>query len=263
MLAVWPVRVWEESLFSKPAFWMLKYFSMRFIWEQDLSPEEPYILVAPPHGVFPFGNVCTMIAMPRVGGFSFNGLAASVIFYMPIFRQIVTWIGGEDASRKNAERLLGEKRRTVGISSGGVAEIFETNSDNETIILRKRYGLVKLAFRTGAPLVPCYLYGNNQTLSCWYDSSGIMQWLSRTLRFSLFFFWGRFFLPIPFRTPITGVMGLPIRFPFTSSLSLSVCVCVCVSYRDWFLFVDRVEKKQDPTSEIFPVSPFSPCSLYQ
>ena len=45
-----------------------------------------------------------------------GGLAASVIFYMPIFRQIVTWIGGEDASRKNAEKLLGEKRRTVGMA---------------------------------------------------------------------------------------------------------------------------------------------------
>ena len=99
VLAVWPVSLWEGSLFSKPAFWMLKYFSMRFIWQEDLSPEEPYILVAPPHGVFPFGNVCTMIAMPRVGGFSFRGLAASVIFTMPIFRQLLTWIGAEDASR--------------------------------------------------------------------------------------------------------------------------------------------------------------------
>ena len=136
LLALWPVSFWEASLHSAPATWVLKYFSMRFIWQKDLDPTQPYILVAPPHGVFPFGNVCTMLAMPRVGGFNFNGLAASVIFYLPFFRQVISWIGGEDASRSNAERLLTEKRKTVGISTGGVAEIFETNTEHEAIILR-------------------------------------------------------------------------------------------------------------------------------
>ena len=39
-------------------------------------------------------------------------------------------------NRKNAQRLLTEEKKTIGVSPGGVAEIFETNTDNETIILR-------------------------------------------------------------------------------------------------------------------------------
>lgn len=44
----------------------------------------------------------------------------------------------------------------VGISTGGVAEVFETNSPSgdEVILLKERRGLIKLAFRTGAELVP-------------------------------------------------------------------------------------------------------------
>ena len=44
----------------------------------------------------------------------------------------------------------------VGISTGGVAEVFETNcpSGDEVILLKERRGLIKLAFRTGAELVP-------------------------------------------------------------------------------------------------------------
>ena len=99
MLAVWPVSLWEEGILSAPATWVLKYFSMRLLWEGDPFCREPYILVAPPHGAFPFGNVCTMIAMPRLGGFNFHGLAASAVLYVPIFRQLITWVSGEDASR--------------------------------------------------------------------------------------------------------------------------------------------------------------------
>lgn len=59
--------------------------------------------------------------------------------------------------------------RTIGISTGGVAEVFETNSatGDEVIVLQNRKGIVKLAFSTGASLVPCYLFGNTHLLSLW------------------------------------------------------------------------------------------------
>lgn len=60
------------------------------------------------------------------------------------------------------------KNLTLGISTGGIAEMFETSPDgDEVIVLKNRQGLVKLAFRTGAALVPCYLLGNTHLLSWW------------------------------------------------------------------------------------------------
>jgi hypothetical protein len=86
--------------------------------------------------------------------------------------------------------------------------------------------------RTGASLVPCYLFGNTQLFSVWYGDEGssvreiirsvsrkIGQWLSPLIPhistfhssgFAVILFWGRFFLPIPYRIPIFGVMDEPI-----------------------------------------------------
>lgn len=133
-----------------------------------------------------------------------------------------------------------DKNLTLGISTGGVAEVFETDlspGGNEVIVLKDRVGLVKLAFRTGASLVPCYLLGNTHLLDIYCggkQSSSFhkfLKWLSRkagnnysfllnelicftfALGFAFILFWGRFFLPIPYRVPIVGVMAKPIEIP--------------------------------------------------
>lgn len=106
----------------------------------------------------------------------------------------------------------------VGISTGGVAEIFEQNAregmyifrvnadsaivvpfcrlliivflytGHEAIVLQDRKGLVKLAIRTGAALVPCYLFGNTKLYSMWYGGDDekaplrrALRWISRKL----------------------------------------------------------------------------------
>lgn len=81
-----------------------------------------------------------------------------------------------------------KKGLTLGISTGGVAEVFETYPDgDEAIVLKSRQGLVRLAFRTGSALVPCYLLGNTHLLSLWCGgaehSAGrrCLQWISRKL----------------------------------------------------------------------------------
>jgi hypothetical protein len=84
----------------------------------------------------------------------------------PIFKQIWQSIGVIDASQHVAREAL-EKGESLGISTGGVAEVFETDEDDECIVLKEQIGLTKLAIRTGADLVPCYLFGNTKLLSCW------------------------------------------------------------------------------------------------
>ena len=109
-------------------------------------------------------------------------------------------------------KLLNQSK-TVGISTGGVAEVFETNSPdgNEVILLSERKGLVKLAMKSGADLVPCYLFGNTKLYRLWTGGSAanhdILKRLSRKIGFALILFWGRLGLPIPYRVPILGVMG--------------------------------------------------------
>ncbi len=104
-LALLPAPFVEKSLSSWYALQLLKYFSFKGIFEQALDSKKPYILVAPPHGVFPFGNIATMIAFPSIMGFSFRALAASAAIRMPFFRQLLCTIGAIDASRSTATKV--------------------------------------------------------------------------------------------------------------------------------------------------------------
>lgn len=217
-LAIMPQHFVRDSLHSWMAVQVSKYFSFRTIAEeyQAPSPERPQILVAPPHGVFPYGNLMAMLAWPSYMGHHFLGLASSAALRPPIFKQIMRGIGVIDASRSSARKALESYPHSIGISTGGVAEVFETNADDEVILLKERVGLIKLAIRTGADLVPCYIFGNTKLLSCWMGEGipggrFVLEKISRKLGFALIVIFGRFGLPIPRRIPLLAVKGKHIR----------------------------------------------------
>ena len=213
-LTLVPAPFREKALTSWISYQCLRYFSFKLLWEEEFANNRAAIKVAPPHGVFPYGNLLTMAAYPSIFGFSFKGLAASAAVTIPIFKHVLRTMGAVDASSKSATSVLA-RNETLGISTGGVAEVFETNAsdDREVILLKARTGLIKLAFRNGAELIPCYLYGNSKLFSLWTGGPlhSTMKEISRKIGFALILFWGRFFLPIPFREPVFGVMGRAIK----------------------------------------------------
>jgi 2-acylglycerol O-acyltransferase 2 len=212
-LAIMPQKYVPSTLQSWLAIQVVKYFSYRMIVE--FVPEvkgRPRIMVAPPHGVFPYGNLLAMVAYPSLCGDTFRGLAASSALRPPVFKQILRSIGVVAASRHVARKTL-EGGESLGISTGGVAEVFETNDDDECILLRVRIGLIKLAIRTGSDLVPCYLFGNTKLLSCWAGDGiprgrEILEYISRKVGFALIIIFGRFGLPVPRRA---GGVCPPLR----------------------------------------------------
>jgi hypothetical protein len=96
--------------------------------------------------------------MRNVHGFDFLGLTTDMALKTPFFRHYLGWLGTVSASRESSQRWL-EKNWSIGISSGGVKEIFETNGDDEVVLMQERKGFVKLALRTGTTMVPCYIFG--------------------------------------------------------------------------------------------------------
>lgn len=104
-LALAPAPFSAKSLSSWYALQILRYFSFKAVFAETLVENKPYILVAPPHGVFPFGNIATIIAFPSLMGFGFKGLTASAALRLPIFRQFLCAIGAIDASRKSATKV--------------------------------------------------------------------------------------------------------------------------------------------------------------
>ncbi len=216
-LVFYSVGFQEKNLYSWSSIQILRYFSFKVIFDDFVPHERPSILVAPPHGVFPFGNIVTMLAFPSVMGYSFSGIASDAVFRTPMFKQMLEWIGCISASRENVSAVL-RGGGVVGISTGGVAEVFETDADqddgegDECVVLMERKGLVKLAIINGADIVPCYLFGNSKLLSLFTGGAfkGVLTWISRKIKFATILFWGRLFLPVPYRQPILGVLAKPI-----------------------------------------------------
>jgi diacylglycerol O-acyltransferase 2, plant len=129
-------------------------------------------------------------------------LAASAVFMLPLYKHLMTWVGAAPASRKNLAKLL--NMGSVAVIVGGIAEMFMVRKDSEDILLRGRKGLMRTAIETGTPIVPVYFLGGSQTLSF---GPTCLKALSRRLRTSIGFVFGRMGLPIPRQITIHMVSG--------------------------------------------------------
>lgn len=219
-LAVHPLpapgsKLSRELMKSKLTQWMNKYFSYRLLWCDDdvqtARKSMPWIGVGPPHGVLPFANMLGIPAINETLGCPFVGAAANVVFKTPGLRYLMAY-GCVTADRKDMVKALG-RGQCVGILPDGVAGIFRTNKHRELVAMKDRKGLARLALRTGTPLIPVYSFGNTAAFSCWYDRWGILESISRKVQASFFLYWGRCFLPIPYRVQITMAIGKLIEVP--------------------------------------------------
>eukprot|EP00957_Ditylum_brightwellii_P108809 8300098-Ditylum_brightwellii.AAC.1 len=73
-------------------------------------------------------------------------LAASILFRLPLVRELSLWTGCIDARRNVAEHALDGGHSLV-IIPGGEAEQIRTTHGKEIVYLSKRKGFVKLAMR--------------------------------------------------------------------------------------------------------------------
>ena len=170
-----------------------------------------------PHGVFPFVSVCAVTStLQAKDGFGDGILdlptaVANVIRTMPILKDVVGVFGCIDASGSYLKSRLQRRKGSVVLYVGGMVELFYASPKKETVFLKKRKGFVKLALRTGADLVPVYLFGNTTSLEAlkW----PILAKISRKTGVSFTLFWGRWFLPLPKKVKLTYARGRPLGLP--------------------------------------------------
>ena len=85
--------------------------------------------------------------------------------------------------------------------------------DSECMVVRNRKGFISIALETGSTIVPCFCFGNSQIFSTLSSHHPLLEAISRTLRTAIIIFWGRFGLPIPYRTPLLTAIGKPMVCP--------------------------------------------------
>eukprot|EP00536_Pseudo-nitzschia_multiseries_P016343 jgi/Psemu1/299240/fgenesh1_pm.1081_\ len=186
--------------------------------EAESLPDAQFILAAFPHGCnsdfrLLMDGIMREVFPNLVRNDKIRSLAASVLFWIPVVREISLWTGCIDASRPVAEAAL-KKGKSLIILPGGEAEQIRTQHGRETIYLKNRKGFVKLALRHGIPLVPVYVFGCSDSYYTYSKTlHGLRMWLVKNFGICITLcsgLWGNPLCPLPKTTTI--VMGRPIRF---------------------------------------------------
>ncbi len=105
------------------------------------------------------------------------GLAHEVVLGLPGARQLLIPLGALRASHETARRVFEAGRRVL-VYPGGDLEAMRPYRDRDRIVFGSRKGYIRLALRSGVPLVPVVAAGAHETFIVIDD----MRWLARALK---------------------------------------------------------------------------------
>jgi len=128
--------------------------------ELRLRPaSQPVVIGIHPHGIASDYRVAyDGLLYDALPGRPVFTLAASVLFALPLVRELCLWTRCIDASKRVASAAL-RRGLSLAVIPGGEAEQMLTRTGVEEVLLARRAGFVKLALSRGAALVPCYAFG--------------------------------------------------------------------------------------------------------
>ncbi len=104
--------------------------------------------------------------------------------HIPIWRKLITDIGGVIASRENCRNLMNQHQHIL-VFPGGTNEAFKKQGEEYQLIWKERYGFVKLAIENKYPIIPIAGLGGDELYDILLDKDDIMrsfigQWLKDT-----------------------------------------------------------------------------------
>lgn len=176
------------------------YIDMELIRQKELDPKKKYIFGYHPHGIIILSRISVYAGLweKAFPGIPYRVLGASTMFYIPLARELCLWLGAIDASRSTASKAL-ESGCSVAVYPGGVPEMFrcDPNSTKTEIVLKKRFGFIKLALKHGADLVPIFVFGEKWQYNMWNVPPNIRAFFKNLLKMPIIVFWGKFmWLPL-------------------------------------------------------------------
>lgn len=119
--------LWNAVLCSPIFATWRRYFNFSYLQEAPLDPSKHYILAQFPHAVFPLSQlVGGTAAESQCPDWKIFTLAADSVFYVPLWKQFVAWLGAVPANSRSFKDAL--SRGSVSVIVGGIAggcELFE------------------------------------------------------------------------------------------------------------------------------------------
>jgi 1-acyl-sn-glycerol-3-phosphate acyltransferase len=164
------------------------------------------LLVANHSGTLPYDGAMLMYALRRDSAThrELRPLVEDFVFHFPYLGTFINRIGGVRACQENAERLL-HNDQLVAVFPEGIKGIGKLYKERYRLQRFGRGGFIKLALRTGAPIIPVAIVGAEEI----HPMLGRITWLAKSV--------GIPYLPITPTFPLLGPLGL---FPLPSKWSI-------------------------------------------
>ncbi len=190
-------KVYEERAKPLLDFLYESYFRVEVHDAERVPSEGRAILVANHAGTVPLDGPMLRMALQREHPHKrdLRWLAEDFVFHMPFLGAWMNRIGAVRACQENAERLLQEDAAIAVFPEGakGVGKLFR---DRYRLQRFGRGGFIKLALRTGAPVVPVAIVGGEETNPLLFK----VELFAKSL--------GLPFLPVTPTFPLLGPAGL-------------------------------------------------------
>ncbi|KAI0050984.1 DAGAT-domain-containing protein [Auriscalpium vulgare] len=253
--------------FRKMAWWkyFAEYYPASFKKECDLPPDRPYVFGYHPHGIIGMGAIATFATEGTGFSDAFPGIKPHLLtlasnFHMPIYREILLFLGVCSVSKRSCSNILKSgPGQAITIVVGGAAESLSARPGTADLTLRKRLGFIKIAIQHGADLVPVFSFGENDIFSQMpneHDTTiyAIQKNFKSVFGFTLPLFHGRGLLNynlglMPYRRRIVSVIGRPIHVTQTDKPTLEQITEVQQEYieelmRIWHTYKDEFARSR-------------------
>ncbi|KAF3840701.1 hypothetical protein F7725_006563, partial [Dissostichus mawsoni] len=198
------------------------------VWEhlRDFFPIKNYVVGIHPHGIMCVGAF-TCFSTESCGfkelfpGLTSNLVTLAGVFRLPLFREYAMFT----VSKKSLTHLLTNrgKGNAVVIVIGGAAESLASAPGVNILVMRQRKGffvtvILPLMIFHRADLVPVYAFGENELFKQVILSEGslgrrLQELFKKIIGFAPCLFVGEHMGILPYRNPITTVVGSPISVP--------------------------------------------------
>ncbi|ELV10117.1 Acyl-CoA wax alcohol acyltransferase 2 [Tupaia chinensis] len=178
-------------------------------------------------------------------------LTLGAFFWVPIFRDYVMSTGACSVSQSSMDFLLTRKGtgNMLIVVVGGLAECRYSLPGSSTLVLKNRFGFVRVALRHGVALIPSYAFGEtdlyNQHI---FTPEGLVnrfqKWFQSIVKIYPCAFYGRGFTKnswglLPYTRPVTTVIGEPLQLPKIENPSQEIVA----KYHE--LYIDALRKLFD------------------
>jgi 1-acyl-sn-glycerol-3-phosphate acyltransferase len=197
-------------------FLYTKWFRVQALGVDNIPAQGRALLVANHAGTLPYDSAMVMHAVRRdhPARRDVRPLVEDTVFHLPFLGPIMNRIGGVRADPENAERLL-EKDELVAVFPEGEKGMGKLWKDRYRLQRFGRGGFVKLALRTGAPIIPVAVVGAEEAAPMlgkvtWFAKNIGIPWIPVTPTFPWFGPAG--LLPLPSKWFVE--FGVPLDLPY-------------------------------------------------